>query len=311
MKINRLKALVAGLSTLVGGALLVGAQSANVVNVDFTFNGVPLYTVWGLPYTTETKGFLIDSYDIYTDGSGKISGIATAYISGDTSESYLNLIISGSMGNKGTTPIAEMKIKGTGYSDGLGGTGKAKLDLKFVGSPEVVITSEMIDTNIYYYTNTVISGLLNGEFISGIKGEKKQKIKDEPAEISSDNVDVSKNLHLDSYVTLNKNKINVVGWMHPANWLLDESDLSWFDFPFVGNGNSNSKGKFSVNLTGMGDGSGSKVKLSGTEDLVMPTLKNSIGPSGLEISGKIFGQKVKSTDGSISSGDDGMSVELE
>jgi len=163
MKINRFKAVVLGLTTLVGGAVCANAQTNNAGEVDLTFpfiqnNNAPtaIITVQSLP-TFDDNGVLATLTGAYAsfgitfagsalnyDGNGKITGVTLATVtatdaSGNTITAPEVVNVTGSLTDKGTTPQVMLSLSGKGIAETTDANGntvgaKSSLSLKFTGT---------------------------------------------------------------------------------------------------------------------------------------------------------------------------------
>jgi hypothetical protein len=146
-----------------------------------------------------------------------------------------------------------------------------------------VATNTVITTNtvVTYQTNTsaAMTGNINANANSGVKGDKTVQFKNVAASITD--VIVNENIPMDVHGVYMDRTFDTEGTLFTAG---DDQLSVW------GQGSANTKGQFTLNLKGVGWGVGSSVTVKGTG-----TSFDSIDLTTLSSSGKIMNQKVKGT----------------
>lgn len=292
MKSSTLKLSVLAAFALAGGVVTtLQAKTSNgeVYDVNFSlYNNNVICEVYGLP-TVDISDGSVDVLDssVTVDGAGKITGFAYLQLSTTDGTSTVMATVTGKMGMKGTSPVANMTIKGPGYSTSGGTDGKASLSMKFSGTGVYASGSSSA-----VYTGYEMDGKVNGSFKPGIKGANKIKVKNAAGTISSG--DVSARTQLDTcsltLVAVNKN-LTLGGCLINGNG-------DYYHNEFNGKGKANLKnGQFNFTLTGTGEATSSKIKVKGNSTSVNPSLDSAsdVNLTSITASGKVMGQKVDAT----------------
>jgi hypothetical protein len=286
-----MKLLALGLSSLVGVIVAnTPAQAGDVhlydVNFQFTTE-TPICEVYGVPETDLTEDVSVEVLDhtVYVDGAGKITGFAQIQVTSDEGTSVVMANVSGSIGMKDGAPLVTMRLEGTGFASDTTGEGKAKLNVKFTGSPVYDSVSRAYQ----------VEGTYKGSFDPGIKGVKSVSARNIPAHISSDYVSTLTTMaSCILQLTETDNKWSIGGCTRSI-----DGDL--FVHPeWIGNGKVNSKGAFNMTIKGTGDFTQSSLTFKGA--IAAADAKGERYFTSLFVSGKIKGQKVNAPDavGSLS-----------
>lgn len=280
MKTKWLKALLVGIPFAIVGPVAQAQEQPPVGYGDVAFNltnSSSIVVVSGVPRpadsTVITNVHVGDiEYEVYTDGSGKITGFAmmdlivTNWVAGQRVLTYTTnvLNVTGSLSTVGTNATVRMTLTGSGIAVQGANSGRSKLTYKFVGSRN---------------SANQLAGTLSGSFKSGIPGLPATSYKDVPALVSSFSSDWRLrdcNFEL-AYV---ETDLLVEGCMYaPVHGY------------FVGSGKSSDQGTFAIQVRGYDEATGAKFTLSG---VATPDGMNSkLAP--MSATGKAYGQRVTAT----------------
>jgi hypothetical protein len=270
MRTKWLKALMVSFPIVIGGPVAQAQEQPQVGYGDVAFsltNSSTIFVVSGLPQPLNSSSIsnvhVGDvAYELYTDGSGKITGFAmmdmivTNWVAGQRIVTFTTnvLNVTGSLSTVGTNASVRMTLSGSGIAVQGASYGRSKLSYKFVGSRN---------------SANQLAGTLSGSFKPGIKGLASTSFKDVPALIAS----VSSGWRLSdcnfefAYV---ENDLFVEGCMFaPVHGY------------YVGRGKSSDQGAFAIQVRGYDEATGSKFTLSGL--------------SPMSAAGKAYGQRVTAT----------------
>lgn len=280
MRTKWLRALLVGFPIVIGGPVAQAQEQPPVGYGDVAFsltNSSTIFVVSGLPQPSDSSSISNAhlgsiNYEIYTDGSGKITGFAmmdmivTNWVAGQPVVTFTTnvLNVTGSLNTVGTNATVRMTLSGSGIAVQGANYGRSKLSYKFVGSRN---------------SANQLAGTLTGSFKPGIKGLASTSFKNVPALIAS----VSSGWRLYdcnfefAYV---ENDLFVEGCMYaPVHGY------------YVGGGKSSDQGAFAIQVRGYDEATGAKFTLSG---VATPDGLNSI-LSPMSAAGKAYGQRVTAT----------------
>jgi len=276
------------LAVLAGGITAASAASKTELSATYymTATNVVAQVVFveEVPRSLVFQGLQSAGDIVSTDGSGKIEGAAILEFGTPASNGYVRYVtsVTGSVkGKENTTPVVDVKLKGSGYS-GLGTNVNGVLEL--VGTP-ASLSLAFKSTGPVVTTNNTMAGQFNGTIKSGVPvldnltGGGKVKNSAAVVDVDTDNA-----TSFEAVVVQVGNKLSVVS-----------------DTPIdaQGTGKVSSNNRSSMSLKGFGSSKGSSWKLDGTSSQI-PVVGAGTNTtvtlfSTADVTAKLFGQQFKRT----------------
>lgn len=308
---KQVKSLLA-LSILAGGIAAASAANTDtgatlLLDLRFATNARPSFIEVSdtLPKATVESALTNAVSEVYveTDGAGKIEGagwvrlqykttVVTVVSNVPTATNYVTTAfsdyvtdITGKVSTKGTTPNAQMTIKGNGYSSSVSPTnwnsginqvqktaGQSRMNLKFTSTGTAVVLNT--NDNRYYVTGTYKGSISPG--IDAVNNGKTIKV-DEAAALRV------------RYEILDNLDLAVVSYGKKFSMLAGEGS-------FVGSGSVNSSSKYNASLKGIGSTKGGNLKLTGSvgnQTIIIAGETNVVvSLTSADVTGKAVGQKI-------------------